>query len=80
MPEEEYFSAEQLRDLLAETGSQLGALNEKVENLIKMHTYGADIADRPDVNTVPKGAEFIIVDDAGEFPAWKSNGTKWVEV
>ena len=89
----EYFTSEQMRDLLTDTKDAVEALEEKVDKMLdgtnpanvqltgsKMEYYGADISDRPDIGDVLKGAEFIIVDEEGEYPAWKSNGIKWVEV
>jgi len=44
-----------------------------------MEYYGAVIGDRPDANTVSKGATFTIVDDKLD-QNWISDGTNWREV
>lgn len=88
----EYFTSEQMRDLLTDTKDAVEALEEKVDKMLdgttpanvqltgsKMELYGASLDDRPDATTVPIGATFTIVDASQEFRSWMSNGTNWGE-
>ena len=88
----EYFTSEQMRDLLTDTKDAVEALEEKVDKMLdgttpanvqltgsNMELYGASINDRPAANTVPAGATFTIVDRDLD-KNWISDGTNWEEV
>lgn len=42
-----------------------------------MEIYGASLDDRPEADTVPIGAAFVLIDT---LDVWMSDGTSWLEV
>lgn len=72
----------------ADLESKIDALNAKLDGIIDgstpavteltgslMEYYGATVADRPDINTVPTGAIYMAVNSQ---EVWQSNGVDWV--